>query len=78
VSVYHGLGVPLVIGASRKAFIGALTGEKTGKERAFGSVGAGIAAVQQGVQILRVHDVKATADALKLWHACIKPSFAGL
>lgn len=78
VSVYHGLGVPLVIGASRKAFIGALTGEKTGKDRVFGSVGAAIAAASQGVQILRVHDVKASAQALKVWHACIKPSSSGI
>jgi dihydropteroate synthase len=77
-TVYHGLGVALVIGASRKAFIGALTGEKTGKDRVFGSVGAAIAAASQGVQILRVHDVKATAQALKVWGACIKPSASGI
>lgn len=77
-TVYHGLGVPLVIGASRKAFIGALTGEKTGKDRVSGSIGAAMAAASQGVQILRVHDVKATAQALKVWRACIKPSSSGI
>ncbi|HYM99913.1 MAG TPA: dihydropteroate synthase [Aestuariivirgaceae bacterium] len=77
-TVYHGLGVPLVIGASRKAFIGALTGEKTGKDRVSGSIGAAMAAASQGVQILRVHDVRATAQALKVWRACIKPSSSGI
>jgi dihydropteroate synthase len=76
--IYHGLGVALAVGASRKAFIGALTGEKTSRDRVHGSVGAAIAAAAQGVQILRVHDVKATAQALKVWRACVKPTSAGL
>ncbi|HEY7749262.1 MAG TPA: dihydropteroate synthase [Aestuariivirgaceae bacterium] len=73
-SVYHGLGVPLVVGASRKAFIGAITGEPAGKARAHGSVGMAIAAAGQGAQILRVHDVKATSQALKAWRAATEPS----
>jgi len=77
-SIYHGLGVPLVFGASRKAFIGALTGEKAGSDRAAGSVGAAVAAAVQGAQVLRVHDVKATAQALRVWRAAAEPKDSGL
>jgi dihydropteroate synthase len=77
-SMLHGLGVPIMIGASRKGFIGALTGEKAGKERAAGSIGIALAAAAQGVQLLRVHDVKATAQALKLWRASCEPETSGL
>jgi dihydropteroate synthase len=77
-SLYHGLGVGLAFGASRKSFIGALTGEKAGKERAAGSVAAALAAAAQGVQILRVHDVKETAQALKVWSAAVEPARSGL
>jgi dihydropteroate synthase len=77
-SLYHGLGVALVVGASRKAFIGALTDEKTAKHRTFGSIGAAIAAAAQGAQIVRVHDVKATVQALALWRASIDPRSSGL
>jgi dihydropteroate synthase len=76
--IYHGLGVPLVFGASRKSFIGALTGEKAGAERAAGSVGAALAAAAQGAQVLRVHDVKATQQALSVWCAAVAPAHSGL
>jgi dihydropteroate synthase len=59
-----GLGAVIVVGLSRKAFIGALTGEKTAGERVFGSVGGAVQAALTGAQILRVHDVKATRQAL--------------
>jgi dihydropteroate synthase len=68
-SLFHSLGVPLLVGASRKRFIGTLTGVDTASERGHGSVGAAIAAVAQGAQIVRVHDVKATRDALTVWQA---------
>lgn len=77
-AIYHGLGVPLVFGASRKSFIGALTGEKAGAERAAGSVGAALAAAAQGAQVLRVHDVKATAQALSVWRGSVTPADSGL
>jgi dihydropteroate synthase len=77
-SLYHGLGVALVVGASRKAFIGALTEEKTAKHRVFGSIGAAIAAAAQGAQIVRVHDVKATVQALAVWRASTDPRSSGL
>jgi dihydropteroate synthase len=70
-TLYHGLGVPLLVGASRKAFIGRLTGEEVAGRRASGSIGAAMAAVAQGVQIVRVHDVRETRQALAVWHAAM-------
>jgi dihydropteroate synthase len=68
-SLFHSLGVPLLVGASRKRFIGTLTGVEAAGERVHGSVAAAITAVAQGAQIVRVHDVKATRDALVVWQA---------
>ncbi len=62
------LGVPVLAGLSRKGMIGALTGRPQG-ERAHGSVAAALIAAQYGARLLRVHDVAATADALKIWSA---------
>ncbi|HEZ4919604.1 TPA: dihydropteroate synthase [Neisseria meningitidis] len=62
-------GYPLLIGVSRKSMIGELTGETDAAARVHGSVAAAVAAVARGAQIVRVHDVKATADALKVWEA---------
>ncbi len=60
---------PLVIGASRKAFIGHLTGRDSGPDRALGSLAAVAAAQRAGAAIVRVHDVRATVDFLKVWMA---------
>ena len=62
-------GFPLLIGVSRKRMIGELTGEADAAARVHGSVAAALASVARGAQIVRVHDVKATADALKVWDA---------
>lgn len=62
-------GFSLLIGVSRKRMIGELTGEADVAERVHGSVAAALASVARGAQIVRVHDVKATADALKVWDA---------
>ena len=62
-------GFPLLIGISRKRMIGELTGEAEAAARVHGSVAAALASVARGAQIVRVHDVKATADALKVWEA---------
>jgi dihydropteroate synthase len=78
IAVFHGMGVALVLGASRKAFLGAITGEKRASDRGAGSIGAAIAGVAQGVQILRVHDVKETVHALKVWRAAREPESSGL
>ncbi|MEJ1979255.1 MAG: dihydropteroate synthase [Acetobacteraceae bacterium] len=60
------LGYPIVVGLSRKRFIGALTGPG---ERDSGSLAAGLFALGQGAAILRVHDVAATVRAVRVWHA---------
>ena len=62
-------GFPLLIGVSRKRMIGELTGEADAAARVHGSVAAALASVARGAQIVRVHDVKATADAFKVWDA---------
>lgn len=64
VGLYHGLGVAVLAGVSRKGFIGALTGEKLAVNRGPGSVGGALYAALQGVHIVRVHDVRETAAAL--------------
>jgi len=63
------LGVPLLLGASRKRFIGTLSREEEASRRAPGSIAAALAGVSQGVQIVRVHDVKKTRQALDVWQA---------
>ncbi|MCM0021166.1 MAG: dihydropteroate synthase, partial [Tagaea sp.] len=60
------LGVAVLIGASRKSFIGALSKGEKPKDRLPGSLAAGLAAVARGADILRVHDVAATVQALKV------------
>jgi dihydropteroate synthase len=72
-SLFHGLGVPVLVGLSRKGFIGAVTGEKTAADRINGSVGGALQAAQQGAHILRVHDVKATVHSLKMFTASCDP-----
>lgn len=63
------LGVPVLAGLSRKRTIGELTGRTTPAERVHGSVAAALIAAQRGARLLRVHDVAATVDALKVWDA---------
>jgi len=63
------LGVPMLAGLSRKRSIGELTGREAPRERVAGSVAAHLVAAQRGATILRVHDVAATVDALKVWAA---------
>ena len=72
-TLFHGLGVPLLVGASRKGFIGKLTGEKVAGRRVAGSLGAAVAIVMQGVQVVRVHDVAETRQALAVWQAAMQP-----
>ncbi|MDZ7590359.1 MAG: dihydropteroate synthase [Rubrivivax sp.] len=62
------LGLPLLVGWSRKGTLGLLTGRPAG-ERVAASVAAALAAVHRGAHIVRVHDVAATVDALKVWQA---------
>jgi hypothetical protein len=61
--------VPVLAGLSRKKTIGELTGRDDPRERIFGSVAAHLVAAQRGATLLRVHDVAATVEALKVWAA---------
>ncbi|WP_373004924.1 dihydropteroate synthase [Hyphomonas sp.] len=61
-------GVPVLVGVSRKSFVGKLLDREVG-DRLIGSLAAGLASVQRGASMLRVHDVAAHADALKMWIA---------
>jgi dihydropteroate synthase len=63
-----GIGLPVLIGLSRKSLIGHLTGRPV-EGRLAGSLGGAIAAAASGAAILRVHDVAATRDALAVWQA---------
>jgi len=65
---FTGLAGALLVALSRKSLIGTLTGRDTG-ERLAGSIAAALAAVGRGAQIVRVHDVAATRDALRVWSA---------
>jgi len=65
---FRSLGVALMAGLSRKAMLGKLTGREP-RERIHGSVAAALLAAQNGAQIVRVHDVAATRDALAVWQA---------
>ena len=67
------LGRPLLVGLSRKAMLGTLTGGKPAHERAAASVAAALAAAEAGASILRVHDVAATVDALRVWRRLRQP-----
>jgi dihydropteroate synthase len=75
-TLFHGLGVPLLVGLSRKGFVGAVTGEKPASARVHGSVGGALQAAQQGAHILRVHDVRATRAALSMFAASNDPDSA--
>ncbi len=65
---FSALGVPLLAGLSRKSMLGAITGREVG-DRVEASVAAALLAVQRGASIVRVHDVRETVDALKVWDA---------
>jgi dihydropteroate synthase len=73
ITLFHGLGVVVLLGLSRKGFVGALTGEKNAGNRVHGSVGGAVQAALNGVHILRVHDVKATVEALAAAMATADP-----
>ena len=70
-SLLHGLGVPLLVGASRKRFISGVAGGETPQSREPGSFAVALVAAAQGAQILRVHDVAGTRQALSVWRGCL-------
>lgn len=68
-SLFHSLGCAILLGVSRKRFIGSIGRAEVATDRMPGSVAVALAGVAQGVQILRVHDVAETRQALSLWQA---------
>ena len=70
---YHELGVAILLGVSRKSFIGRLSRREPAKQRLAGSLAAGLAGLDRGVQILRVHDVAETRQAMAVWQALAGP-----
>ena len=69
IGLLHGLGSPILLGASRKRFIGAISGEAVAGARTAGSLAVAIAGFAQGVQIVRVHDMLETRQAMRLWNS---------
>jgi dihydropteroate synthase len=68
-ALYHGLGCALLLGVSRKSFIGRLSRGEDASHRLAGSLAAAIAGLDRGVQIIRVHDLAETAQAVAIWRA---------
>lgn len=66
-SLFHGLGCPIMLGASRKRFIGALSNEAAVEDRLGGSLSLVSGAAAQGVQLIRVHDVPESVQSLHVW-----------
>jgi dihydropteroate synthase len=67
------LGFPLLAGWSRKSSLGAVTGLSDAKDRVIPSVAAALLALERGASVLRVHDVRETAQALKVWQVTQAP-----
>lgn len=68
-SLFHGLGCPILLGVSRKGFIGRIGGAGEARDRMPGTLAVTLAGVAQGVQVHRVHDVAEIAQGLRLWTA---------
>ena len=68
-SLFHGIGCPILLGVSRKRFIGEIGKAQNTADRLGGSIAVGLEGLRQGVQMLRVHDVKETVQAVRLFEA---------
>lgn len=66
-ALFHGIGCGIVLGASRKRMIGALSNEAPASERLGGSLAVALKGAELGAQLIRVHDVFETAQALRVW-----------
>jgi len=69
--IFASLGCRVVLGASRKRFIGTLSGVEEAARRMPGSIAAALAGAARGASVLRVHDVAETVQALAVWRACV-------
>ena len=76
-ALFHGLGVPLMLGASRKRLIGALSNEAPADARLAGSLALALRGADAGVQLLRVHDVAETVQALRVWRGLKDQALVG-
>ncbi|WP_271299623.1 dihydropteroate synthase [Sphingomonas sp. CV7422] len=76
-AIFHGLGCAIMLGASRKRMIGALDHEAPVAERLGGSLTLALKGAEAGVQILRVHDVKASVQALRVWRGLRDQALVG-
>jgi dihydropteroate synthase len=65
------LGCPILVGVSRKSFLGAVTAEQEPRRRQAASLAAGLFALSRGAAILRVHDVRETVQAVKVWQSLV-------
>lgn len=77
-TLFHGLGVALLVGLSRKGIVGAVTGEKTAAKRVAGSIGGALQAAMLGAHLLRVHDVVETVQSLAMFNAGLNPDSADI
>jgi dihydropteroate synthase len=66
------LGRPVVVGTSRKSFLGRITGRDDPHQRVYGTVATNVLALERGAQVFRVHDVAATRDALAVAAATLR------
>jgi len=69
IGIFHALGCPILLGASRKRFIGMIADVPSADGRAPGSIAVALAALLQGVQVIRAHDVYVTRQAMRMWQA---------
>ena len=67
ISLFHGLGYPIMVGPSRKSFIGKIMGEKDNPQRLGGTIASVLYSYLQGIQLFRVHDIQETSEALKVY-----------
>jgi dihydropteroate synthase len=72
ISLFHGLGYPIMVGPSRKSFIGKIMGEKDNPQRLGGTIASVLYSYLQGIQLFRVHDIQETSEALKVYSQFLK------
>ena len=76
-AMFHGLGCPVMLGASRKRMIGALANEAPADQRLGGSIALALKGAEAGIQLLRVHDVPETVQALRVWRGLRDQALVG-
>src|SRR3546814_6528698 len=76
-SLFHGLGCPIMLGASRKRMIGALSNEAPADARLGGSLALAMKGMDAGIQLLRVHDVAETVQAARVWRGLRDAALVG-